>query len=138
MIWDRSAFAQAQLASVTCVLMINTWPLHSPYSSSSVLFSVLWPHPGSLFAKDLIKRAFIYPTSTAQPVASHYQTTNHPRRLIRTSLMLTLTCCYLMWAIAYLAQLHPLEGTLAICVLFIIFYKSLIPDFDGIGSFVHI
>ncbi|KAF8501594.1 ATP synthase subunit H-domain-containing protein [Russula emetica] len=31
--------------------------------------------------------------------------------LIRTSLMLTLTCCYLMWAIAYLAQLHPLEGT---------------------------
>jgi len=29
--------------------------------------------------------------------------------LIRTSLMLTFTCCYLMWAIAYLAQLHPLE-----------------------------
>ncbi|KAI0267750.1 ATPase, V0 complex, subunit E1/e2 [Gloeopeniophorella convolvens] len=29
--------------------------------------------------------------------------------LIRTSLMLTLACCYLMWAIAYLAQLHPLE-----------------------------
>ncbi|KAH9972054.1 ATPase, V0 complex, subunit E1/e2, partial [Lactifluus volemus] len=28
--------------------------------------------------------------------------------LIRTSLMLTLTCCYLMWAITYLAQLHPL------------------------------
>ncbi|KAI0319193.1 ATPase, V0 complex, subunit E1/e2 [Amylostereum chailletii] len=28
--------------------------------------------------------------------------------LIRTSLMLTLTCCYLMWMIAYLAQLHPL------------------------------
>jgi len=29
--------------------------------------------------------------------------------LIRTSLMLTFTCCYLMWSIAYLAQLHPLE-----------------------------
>ncbi|KAI0303708.1 ATP synthase subunit H-domain-containing protein [Multifurca ochricompacta] len=34
------------------------------------------------------------------------------RRLIRTSLMLTFACCYLMWAIAYLAQLHPLEGAL--------------------------
>ena len=31
------------------------------------------------------------------------------RSLVRTSLLLTLTCCYLMWAIAYLAQLHPLE-----------------------------
>ncbi|KAH9970814.1 ATP synthase subunit H-domain-containing protein, partial [Russula compacta] len=29
--------------------------------------------------------------------------------LIRTGLMLTLACCYLMWAIAYLAQLHLLE-----------------------------
>src|ERR1700761_4947875 len=35
---------------------------------------------------------------------------NDTRSLIRTSLLLTLTCCYLMWAIAYLAQLHPLEG----------------------------
>ncbi|KIJ52573.1 hypothetical protein M422DRAFT_84499, partial [Sphaerobolus stellatus SS14] len=30
--------------------------------------------------------------------------------LIRTSLLLTCTCCYLMWAIAYTAQLHPLIG----------------------------
>ncbi|EIM91303.1 uncharacterized protein STEHIDRAFT_128234 [Stereum hirsutum FP-91666 SS1] len=28
--------------------------------------------------------------------------------LVRTSVMLTLACLYLMWAIAYLAQLHPL------------------------------
>ncbi|CEH15609.1 related to vacuolar atp synthase subunit h [Ceraceosorus bombacis] len=28
--------------------------------------------------------------------------------LIRTSAILTLTCCYLMWTIVYLAQLHPL------------------------------
>ncbi|KZT41847.1 hypothetical protein SISSUDRAFT_1016973, partial [Sistotremastrum suecicum HHB10207 ss-3] len=28
--------------------------------------------------------------------------------LIRTSILLTLTCCYLMWAITYLAQLNPL------------------------------
>ncbi|UOH84620.1 V-type proton ATPase subunit E [Cryptococcus neoformans] len=28
--------------------------------------------------------------------------------LLRTSLLLTLACCYLMWAITYLCQLHPL------------------------------
>ncbi|GAA5908972.1 hypothetical protein JCM3775_002074 [Rhodotorula graminis] len=27
---------------------------------------------------------------------------------IRTSLLLAISCCWLMWAIAYLAQLHPL------------------------------
>ncbi|TFY72309.1 hypothetical protein EVG20_g683 [Dentipellis fragilis] len=30
--------------------------------------------------------------------------------LIRTSVLLALACCYLMWMIAYLAQLHPLIG----------------------------
>ncbi|KZT02601.1 uncharacterized protein LAESUDRAFT_762723 [Laetiporus sulphureus 93-53] len=29
--------------------------------------------------------------------------------LIRTACMLTLACCYLMWAVTYLAQVHPLE-----------------------------
>ena len=40
-------------------------------------------------------------------------------RLIRTSVALTLTCTYLMWAITYLAQLHPLIGEFS-------FYHSLI------------
>ena len=30
--------------------------------------------------------------------------------LIRTMLMLGLACLYLMWMIAYMAQLHPLIG----------------------------
>ena len=33
-------------------------------------------------------------------------------RLIRTSVLLTLTCCYLMWTVTYLAQVHPLEREL--------------------------
>ncbi|KAF8311965.1 hypothetical protein DL93DRAFT_2082615 [Clavulina sp. PMI_390] len=28
--------------------------------------------------------------------------------LFRTMVALTIACCYLMWAITYLAQLHPL------------------------------
>ncbi|KOS15852.1 vacuolar atp synthase subunit h [Malassezia pachydermatis] len=28
--------------------------------------------------------------------------------LIRTSAVMTLACCYIMWACVYLAQLHPL------------------------------
>ncbi|GAA6018934.1 hypothetical protein JCM11491_005684 [Sporobolomyces phaffii] len=28
--------------------------------------------------------------------------------VIRTSIMLAVACCWLMWAITYLAQLHPL------------------------------
>ncbi|KAN0092994.1 ATPase, V0 complex, subunit e1/e2 [Tylopilus felleus] len=27
---------------------------------------------------------------------------------IRTSILLTLACCYLMWMLTYMAQLHPL------------------------------
>ncbi|KII85180.1 hypothetical protein PLICRDRAFT_334843 [Plicaturopsis crispa FD-325 SS-3] len=30
--------------------------------------------------------------------------------VIRTSIMLTLAACYLMWMITYLAQVHPLEA----------------------------
>ncbi|KAI0042875.1 hypothetical protein FA95DRAFT_1563888 [Auriscalpium vulgare] len=41
--------------------------------------------------------------------ASWFFTTKGPQQtLIRSSLMLTLACLYLMWMIAYLAQLHPL------------------------------
>ncbi|KAI0058677.1 hypothetical protein BV25DRAFT_1919183 [Artomyces pyxidatus] len=41
--------------------------------------------------------------------ASWFFTRKGPQQtVIRTSLLLTLACCYLMWMIAYLAQLHPL------------------------------
>lgn len=37
--------------------------------------------------------------------------TGFTTRVIKTALMLTLTCCYLMWMVTYMAQLHPLIGT---------------------------
>ncbi|KDQ19301.1 hypothetical protein BOTBODRAFT_153181 [Botryobasidium botryosum FD-172 SS1] len=40
-------------------------------------------------------------TWTLTPKSEH-------QTLIRTSVSLTLVSCYLMWAITYLAQLHPL------------------------------
>ncbi|KAL5504283.1 VMA9 [Sanghuangporus vaninii] len=30
--------------------------------------------------------------------------------LIRTAVLLALSCCYLMWMVTYMAQLHPLMG----------------------------
>ncbi|KAI0787807.1 ATPase, V0 complex, subunit E1/e2 [Fomes fomentarius] len=30
--------------------------------------------------------------------------------LIRTSILLTLACCYLMWTVTYLSQVHPLDS----------------------------
>lgn len=32
------------------------------------------------------------------------------RTVFRSSVILTLSMCFLMWAITYLAQLHPLEA----------------------------
>jgi V-type H+-transporting ATPase subunit e len=40
----------------------------------------------------------------------------YSRSLLRTSVLLTLACCYLMWAITYLAQLHPLIGLSNFCL----------------------
>nr|VWO99175.1 Alcohol dehydrogenase 1 [Ganoderma boninense] len=42
--------------------------------------------------------------------AAWFATPKGPNQtLIRTSVLLTLTCCYLMWTVTYLAQVHPLE-----------------------------
>ncbi|KAA1467602.1 hypothetical protein DENSPDRAFT_877453 [Dentipellis sp. KUC8613] len=47
--------------------------------------------------------------AAAAGVAAWSFTPKGPQQvLIRTSVSLALACCYLMWMIAYLAQLHPL------------------------------
>ncbi|RHZ63496.1 hypothetical protein Glove_329g44 [Diversispora epigaea] len=41
--------------------------------------------------------------------ASYFSVPKGPNQTtIRTSVILAIICCYLMWAITYLAQLHPL------------------------------
>ncbi len=37
-------------------------------------------------------------------------------RLIRTSILLTLACCYLMWTVTYLSQVHPLDSEFGLLV----------------------
>ncbi|KAF8591059.1 hypothetical protein K439DRAFT_1327811 [Ramaria rubella] len=54
---------------------------------------------------------FLFVLTMGAMVASWFLTPKGPQQtLVRTSLLLTFTCCYLMWAITYLAQLHPLIG----------------------------
>ncbi|KAI0806167.1 ATPase, V0 complex, subunit E1/e2 [Irpex lacteus] len=41
---------------------------------------------------------------------SWFSTPKGPNQtLIRTAVLLTLSVCYLMWTVTYLAQVHPLE-----------------------------
>ncbi|RFN54152.1 v-type h+-transporting atpase subunit h [Fusarium flagelliforme] len=46
---------------------------------------------------------FLAPKGENQVIADMY-----PHRLWRSSAILAIVCCYLMWAITFLAQLHPL------------------------------
>jgi hypothetical protein len=55
--------------------------------------------------------------------------------LIRTSLMLSITCCYLMWAITYMAQLHPLMGKH--CRIYVRLSLYFVADSSGFRSIQH-
>ena len=67
----------------------------SPSSSGS------WPARGSLRQRALIRREHVV---CCRLTPAHRIT----RRLVRTSCMLALACCYLMWMVTYMVQLHPL------------------------------
>ena len=76
---------------------------HSLRSLFSQLCSASWPQAGSRLRRVPTRR------EPAIPLAAATSVHPVPHRLIRTSILLTLTCCYLMWMVTYLAQVHPLE-----------------------------
>ncbi|KAG0051431.1 H(+)-transporting V0 sector ATPase subunit e [Gryganskiella cystojenkinii] len=52
---------------------------------------------------------FVLAIVVALSAASYLFTPRGPNQTVtRTALIMTLVSCYLMWAITYLAQLHPL------------------------------
>jgi len=52
---------------------------------------------------------FAFVVAAASMTAVALFTPKGPNQVtIRTALMLTLACCYLMWMITYMAQLHPM------------------------------
>ncbi|RPD60002.1 ATPase, V0 complex, subunit E [Lentinus tigrinus ALCF2SS1-7] len=54
---------------------------------------------------------FILAIAVALGFVGWFTTPKGPNQtLIRTSVLLTLACCYLMWTVTYLAQVHPLES----------------------------
>ena len=102
MLWSAVANTSAQ-HSVT-----EACPPCRPHclrSLSSQSCSVSWPRDGSRLPKVPTRRERPH---TLQGCLGHVFTPF--RRLIRTSILLTLTCCYLMWTVTYLAQVHPLES----------------------------
>ncbi|ORZ25962.1 ATPase, V0 complex, subunit E1/e2 [Absidia repens] len=56
-------------------------------------YNIIW-----VFIASAIASAFSY---IATPKGAN-------QTVIRTMIIMSITCCYLMWAITYLAQLHPL------------------------------
>ncbi|PFH48762.1 hypothetical protein AMATHDRAFT_149164 [Amanita thiersii Skay4041] len=61
--------------------------------------------------------AFIFVIVAALMVCVALFTPKGPNQVVlRTSLLLALVACYLLWMVTYLAQLHPLVGKALITV----------------------
>jgi len=99
------------------VLVIDVWPPHSPYFLSSLLFSVLWPRRGSLYARDLNKRAFSHMPCQPRSTWPYYQqsTQTHPHQPNANSYMLLLDVGY--------SVLGPVTSSRR-CAAFFVFFKS--------------
>jgi V-type H+-transporting ATPase subunit e len=98
---QAGAAASAELATLPYTVMSTTLPTLFVLALVLGLMAATW-----VFTPKGPNQTCVRSPSAPGLVVAHAT----PGRLVRSSVLLTLTCCYLMWMVTYLAQVNPLIG----------------------------